>query len=63
MSMNSDDFWKQREQAIKSRLIMHIIDYCDIYDILHDEVFNADSVKRELTELIDFAIATFIKDN
>lgn len=59
----SDDFWKQRENAVKSKLIMYIIDYCDIYDIMHKEVFNADSVKRELTELIDFAIDTFVKDN
>lgn len=61
--MNNDDFWNKRLTATKSRLIAHIIDYCDLYDILHDEVFSAEKVKRELSELIEKAVEMFITDN
>ena len=63
MTMNSDDFWERRERGIKAKIITQIIDYCDVYDILHSEVFNAESVKTELTKIIDSAIKLFISDN
>lgn len=63
MTMNSDDFWERRESDIKATITRLIINYCDVYDILHSEVFNAESVKTELTKIIDYAIKSFISDN
>lgn len=61
--MNDDKFWEQRLNHYKIRLNTIMIDYCDIYDILHDGSFNADTVKNELTEIIDNAIKSFLADN
>ena len=61
--MDSTDFWDKRLTATKLRLITNMIDYCDVYDILHDEVLNPDKVKRELAELIDIAVNAYVNDN
>lgn len=62
---NSEDFWKKRERAVKVQLIKHIIDYCYIYELLHgsENAFNTDSVKAELTDMIDTALRSFLSDN
>lgn len=61
--MDSDEFWSERLSAVKSKLISDVIVYCDLYDILHGEVFNADNVKTELTELVNRAVTIFMVDN
>lgn len=61
--MDSDKFWDERLTTTKSKLISDIIVYCDLYDILHGEVFNADNVKAELVELVNRAITIFMVDN
>ena len=61
--MNSDKFWDERLTTVKSKLISDIIVYCDLYDILHGEVFNADNVKAELVELVNRAVTIFMVDN
>lgn len=66
MTMNSDDFWERREREIKAKITMLIIDYFDVYDILHNEVLttsNIESAKTELIEIIDSAIRSFLSDN
>lgn len=66
MTMNSDEFWERREREIKAKITMLIIDYFDVYDILHNEVLNAsniESAKTDLIEIIDSAIISFLSDN
>lgn len=61
--MDSDEFWTRRLIGAKSKIITDIIEYCVIYEILYNEVFNADNVKSNLSDMVDKALEMYITDN
>ena len=56
------DFWERRERNIEVDMIRQIIDYCDIYSIIHNEEFDAETVKSKLNALIEKTLKFFLYD-
>lgn len=57
------DFWERRERDIEVDMIRQIIDYCDIYSIIHNEEFDVETVKSKLTALIAKTLEFYLSDN